>query len=430
MPSSTQTGNAGSGQIFLYFSQLTFLVYFVLPHGYFLDITTTYMLKDQLRATAAEVATFRLLTALPVYLSFLFGLTRDLWNPFGLRDRGYFLIFGAASAAVFVWMALSDLTYAGLFAGMLLVMLSFRFVAAAYQGLIALVGQERLMSGRLSAVWNIFSSVPYVIGAFASGWVAENLRPSQTFMVMTVGAALIALIGLWKPRAVFGHAYDRPEARGSNFLGDIRRLLCHRAIYPAVLLMFMFQFSPAQNTPLQFYLTNEVHASDAVYGYFYAIFSASFIPVWLLYGYLCKRMNLRRLLWLGIVITVPQLVPLLFIRSGESALWAAVPIGMMGAIAAGAIYDLAMRSCPAGMQGTLMMMVDGANQLSYRGGDLLGSAIYDSSPTNGFLYCVLATTAVYALMLPVILFVPKSLLATADGEASPAVEAERLAEIA
>jgi hypothetical protein len=54
--------------------------------------------------------------------------------------------------------------------------------------------------------------------------------------------------------------------------------------------------------------------------------------------------------------------------------------------------------------------------LSMRGGDLLGSAIYNSSPKYGFLYCVIATTGVYAMILPLILLVPKDLIATADGE--------------
>jgi hypothetical protein len=57
--------------------------------------------------------------AVPVYLSVVFGFTRDLWNPFGLRDRGFFLIFAPATAAVFVWMAMSRLSYSGLFIGML-----------------------------------------------------------------------------------------------------------------------------------------------------------------------------------------------------------------------------------------------------------------------------------------------------------------------
>ena len=67
--------------------------------------------------------------------------------------------------------------------------------------------------------------------------------------------------------------------------------------------------------------------------------------------------------------------------------------------------------------------------LSARGGDLLGSKIYNSSPANGFLYCVIATTVVYALIVPLILLVPKQLIATADGERSPDVEAEVLQEI-
>ena len=81
-------GSSRTGQVFLYFGPLTLLVYLVLPHGYLLDIATSYILKNQLHATATQVSTFRLLTAIPVYVSILFGLTRDLWNPFGLKDRG------------------------------------------------------------------------------------------------------------------------------------------------------------------------------------------------------------------------------------------------------------------------------------------------------------------------------------------------------
>jgi MFS family permease len=388
------------------------------------------MLKNQLHATATQVSTFRLLTAIPIYLSVVFGLTRDIWNPLGLRDRGYFLIFAPLTAAVFLWMAWSNLTYSGLFIGMLLVMLLFRFVSAAYQGLIALIGQEKLMSGRLSALWNIVQSIPYIAGAIASGYIAEHLQPSQSFLLMAALSLVLAAFGLWKPRAVFNHAYDAPLARGADLIGDIQRLVKHRAIYPAVLVLFMFQFSPGSNTPLQFYLTNELHASDAVYGYYNAIFVVSFIPVFFLYGYLCKKVSLDKLLWWGTIITIPQMIPLAFIHSGNTAMMWAVPIGLMGGIAAAAYYDLAMRSCPPGLQGTLMMLVDGFFLLSWRGGDLLGAKIYSSSPAHGFLYCVIATTAVYALILPVLLLVPKELIATSDGEPNPRVDAEVRAEIA
>ena len=155
LSASDRNGSSDTRQIFLYFGCLTLLVYLATPAGYLVDIQTSYMLKNQLHATATQVSTFRLLTGIPAYFSFAFGLMRDQWNPLGLRDRGFFLIVAPVTALGFIFMAKSHLSYRGLLFGMLLVMLSFRFVVAAYQGLMALVGQEKLMSGRLSALWNI-----------------------------------------------------------------------------------------------------------------------------------------------------------------------------------------------------------------------------------------------------------------------------------
>jgi MFS family permease len=360
----------------------------------------------------------------------VFGLTRDLWSPLGRRDRGYFLVFGPVTALVFVWMAFAEVTYAGLFVGMFLVMLFSRFTMSALQGLMALVGQEKLMSGRLAALWQIVVTAPVVAGALAGGEVAQHLNARETFLILAALTACIGLLGLWRPRSIFESAYDRPQAKGSDLWGDIKRLVKHRAIYFPVIAIFLFQFSPGSNTPLQYYLTNTLHASDAVYGQFNAIFSAAFVPVFFLYGWLCKRVALRRLLFWGTLITIPQMIPLAFIHSASQALWLAIPIGAMGGIAYAAYLDLAMRACPPGLQGALMMLVDGVYYLSYRAGDLLGSQIYDLSPRYGFVYCVIAITVVYAAILPVVMLAPRSLTTTRDGEANPDEEARVLVEIA
>jgi hypothetical protein len=413
-----------NGQIFFYFGSLTLLIYLTTPTGYLVDIATTYMLKDTLHAGADRVSMFRLLTGIPAYVAFVFGLARDFWSPFGLRDRGYFLCFGLLTALVFVWLSLSRLSYSSLFLGMLLAVFCSRFIAAAYQGLIALIGQEKLMSGRLSTLWNVVSAIPSVAAAFLSGLVAEHFRSNQTFLLLATLTFGIALLAPWKPRSVFQHAYDAPQSRGAGFVEDLKRLVKHRAIYPAVLIFLLWDFAPGSATPLQFYLTNQLHASDAAYANYNAVFVASFIPTFLLYGHLCKKVSLNKLLWWGTLVAVPQMIPLAFIHSGELAEILGAPIGLMGGVATAAYFDLAMRSCPPGLQGTLMMMVDGVYWLSSRGGDLLGANIYNSSPTHGFLYCVIATTTSYALILPLILFIPKKLIATADGEPNPAMMAE------
>jgi hypothetical protein len=99
-------------------------------------------------------------------------------------------------------------------------------------------------------------------------------------------------------------------------------------------------------------------------------------------------------------------------------------MGLMGGIATVVYIDLAMRSCPAGLQGTLMGLVSGVLTLSLRGSDVVGAWLYNSSPAHGFLYCVIATTAIYALILPLLPLVPKEVSATADGEANPLQNSE------
>src|SRR5712675_546264 len=124
MTAIAETRASDTRSTYLYFGVLTFLVYLSSPGGYLVDITTSYMLKNQLHEGATQVSIFRVLTAAPVYVAFLFGFARDLWNPFGLKDRGYFMIFAPISGAIFVLMAFTKLSYGGLFVGMLMVMLS------------------------------------------------------------------------------------------------------------------------------------------------------------------------------------------------------------------------------------------------------------------------------------------------------------------
>ena len=50
---------------------------------------------------------------------------------------------------------------------------------------------------------------------------------------------------------------------------------------------------------------------------------------------------------------------LLFIHSIEGALIAAAPIGLMGGVATAAYFDLIIRSCPPGLQGSVLMAATG-----------------------------------------------------------------------
>jgi Na+/melibiose symporter-like transporter len=407
-------------RIFLYLGILIVLLAFGAPSGGLMDIPISFFLKNKLHLKANEVAEFRLVSAIPLYLSCVFGFIRDTWNPFGMRDRGFMLLFGTISAGLYIFFAFTPITYVTLLVAVVLLTTSFLFVASAQNGLTSMIGQQHAMSGQISAVWNIFASVP-TIGALLIGGTLSDLLEDRNAdqaarILFLVGAAIMATVAVyavWKPRSVFDNVRAE-HGTAAHPLKDFKRLVRHWPIYPALLIWLLWNFAPGSATPLQYYLQNTLHAEDAQWGQWNAIFAASFIPTFMVFGLLCQRVPLKTLLLWGTVVAVPQMVPLLFIHSVTGALIAAAPIGLMGGIATAAYLDLIIRSCPRGLQGTTLMMSGGLYFIASRFGDVLGTNLYDYY--GGFSACVIAITVVYALILPTLLLVPKRLIATADGQ--------------
>ena len=407
-------------RIFLYLGVLIVLLDFGSPFGGLIDIPISFFLKNRLHLTAHELADFRLVSAIPLYLSCVFGFIRDTWNPFGMRDRGFMLLFGTISAGLYVFFAFTPITYVTLLVAVLLLTTSFLFVASAQNGLTSMIGQQHSMSGQISAVWNIFASIPAVaallIGGILSGMLEDRNTDQAARFLFLVGAAIMATVAVyaaWKPRSVFDNVRTEQEP-AAHPLNDLKRLVRHWPIYPALLIWLLWNFAPGSTTPLQYFLQNTLHATDAQWGQWNAIFAASFIPTFMVFGLLCQRFPLKTLLLWGTVVAVPQMVPLLFIHSVTGALIAAAPIGLMGGIATAAYLDLIIRSCPRGLQGTTLMMSVGLYWIASRFGDVLGTNLYDYY--GGFAACVVAITVVYALILPTLLLVPKRLIASADGQ--------------
>ena len=408
-------------KIFLYLGLLIVLLGFGSPSGGLIDIPITFLLKNKLHFEAHELAQFRLISAIPLYLSFVFGFIRDTWNPFGMGDRGFMLLFGAITAALYVLFGFTPVTYATLLVAVVLLTTSFLFVTSAQNGLTSTIGQQHVMSGQVSAVWNIFASVPTVgallIGGTLSDVLEERNVEEATRILFLIGAtimALLAIYAVWRPASVYDNVRNE-HGPATLPLDDVKRLMRHWPIYPALLIWLLWNFAPGSATPLQYYLQNILHAEDAQWGQWNAIFGISFIPTFMLFGLLCQNFPLKTLLLWGTVAAIPQMVPLLFIHSVTGALITAVPIGLMGGVATASYLDLIIRSCPIGLQGTTLMMSSALYFIASRFGDVLGTLLYDYY--GGFGVCVIAITVVYALILPTLLLVPKHLIATADGQA-------------
>jgi hypothetical protein len=414
-------------RVLIYLGVLLLMLGFGSPGGGLIGLPITFLLKNKLHLQAHELAIFSLIAGVPSYVSFLFGFARDTWDPFGMRDRGFMVLFGGLCAALYVLFAFMPVTYRSLLAAYLLLGTSFLFVSSAQNGLTAAIGQQHVMSGQISAAWNIFGSLPGIAALILGGYLSDLMEGSDAerasrllFLVGATIMALVALYGFWKPASVFDNVQvERP--RDTHAMDDIKRLFMHWPIYPALLIWVLWNFAPGFGTPLQYYLQDTLHAKDAQWGQWNAIFSASFIPTFLVFGILCRKFPLRTLLFWGTVVAIPQMVPLLFIQSVTGALIVAAPIGLMGGMATAAYLDLMIRSCPIGLQGTLLMLSSGLYAIVQGLGNLLGTSLYDYF--GGFTVCVIAITAVYALILPALRLVPDRLIDTADGQPTGAVAA-------
>ena len=406
-------------RIFGYISIILLLHGFGSPSGGLIGLPLSFFLKNRLHLAAHDMARFLLIASIPRYFAFLFGFIRDSWNPFGLRDRGYLLAFGTLSALLYLIFAAIPPSALVLLTAVLLLATASLFIAAAQTGLGTSLGQQHVMTGQMSALWHIVGALPELVALVAGGLLSDQLEGENAthaaHVLFLAGAAimtLLALFALWKPAAVYRHWHPEQPAHPRP-LADLTRLARHWPAYPALLIWFMWNFAPGSATPLQYYLQNTLHARDAQWGEWNAIFAASFIPTFLLAGHLCRTQPLRRLLWWGTLVAVPQMVPLLFIHSIDGALLAAIPIGLMGGVASVSYLDLLFRSCPHGLQGSVVMMSSGLAIIAVRFGDVLGTNLYDHH--GGFGVCVIATTLVYALIFAVLAFVPRRLTNTPDG---------------
>jgi Major Facilitator Superfamily len=408
-------------KIFAYLGVLILLLAFGAPAGGLIDIPISFLLKNRLHLQASELANFRLAAALPLYLSFVFGFVRDSWSPFGMGDRGFLCLFGSLSSVLYIFFAFTPVSYVTLLFAIVLLTVVFLFASSAQNGMTAAIGQRHLMTGQVSAMWNIFLSVPTVAALLVGGWLSgilEERDPDEAIRILFLAGAVVmasvSFYALWRPKFIFDGF--RSEQSGHP-LKDFQRLFRHGPIYPALAIWLLWSFAPGSATPLQYYLQNTLGAADAQWGQWNAIFAVSFIPAFLVFNFLCQRVSLRILLFWGTAIAIPQMVPLLLIKTVTDALIAAVPIGLMGGLATAAYIDLIIRSSPPGLQGTVLMMSSGLYFIAVRFGDVLGTNLY--SFHGGFPTCVIAITAVYALILPMLWLVPKKLVATTDGQVGP-----------
>ncbi len=404
-------------QIGLYFLVLLLISNLGLPGG-LSAIPINFFFKDQLKLGLERIALFGFLMGIPIYIGVVLGLLRDRWQPLGGRDRAYMLVLPPLAAAGFLWLSTQPLSYRNIFVVILYCGFCGVLLSAAMQGLMAATAQRYALPGRLSAVFGVAVFLPPIISNYVGGWLTAHVRPQLVFQLCAGLILLVMLFSVWRPHSVRISGLSQKSHTFEDLKVDVGRLIRHRPLYIPAMILFLWNFAPGWGTPLFFYLTEHVKLSSETFGTVLSIQSMFTVLFLLIYGALCKRFTLRTMLWVGLVLGLAGAPLYWFIHSPMQAYVVAALAGVSVGIGAAAFMDLLMRSCPKASEGVTMSLAGCAVAFGWNTSDIVGSWLY---ARGGFGLALVVSMLTLLPMIPLFLAIPKSLIASRDGEHLPEI---------
>ncbi len=388
-----------------------------------------FILKDHLKLPATEVATFGLLTDVPVWFGFAFGFLRDRWRPAQFGDRAYFLLAAPALAITYIVIGRSPMTYGWLIGGVCVTVVLSLFLGAATRGLIATVGKAHGMTGRLASISNVFVSLGVVVSTVLSGQIGEatlKAAPGLPFILSAIATVPIFAIGLWRPAKIFDVDTELVQSVIPEGVWDgLKRLARHKEIYVPSIAMLLWAFAPGWGTPLFFYLTKTVHLTESQYGNTSSLIRLGTVLSSVGYAGICLRFRLLPIYVVGTIFGVMGGAIFLLIHSTWQAYAIAFLAGCTCGIPVGAYLDLLVRCCPKELEGAAMMFYYSASIFAGDWSDVFGSWLYDRGGFGLALFATMTTTCFILVLVP---FIPRAKANLPEG--TPVVDDEPAPELA
>lgn len=376
-----------------------------------------FLLKTRLHRAPEAMAAFFSLASIPWDLKPVAGLLTDSVPLFGTRRRGY-LVLGAA-AACGLWLMLGEWSRTFAHALVLTVLLNVAIVmtSTVSGGLLVEQGQRYAATGRLSSLRLVVVNAALVLGGPLGGFLAER------GLLLTGGVAAAACFALVPATLVLLREPPAPrpaERVLSNTGHQLGHLFRSGTLWSAAGMLFLVQLAPGFVTPLFYYQTNVLHFTPEFIGDLAMVSGILGLGGALVYGWVCRRLTLRRLLTLSIALNVVSTVLYLGYASRGSALVIEGAAGLMATLAQLPLFDLAARATPPGDEALGYSVMMSVWNLGAAVSDLAGSWLFDRYHL-GFKNLVWLNAGTTALVLLVVPLLPRRLVEPREGQqAAPA----------
>lgn len=387
-------------QLSLFFAAIYFVQGIAEPGAGIAGQPIFFLLKDVLRLGAAQATTFLAIVSVAWNIKPLYGLLSDFFPLFGYRRKSYLLLMTALAASG--WFLLgSQSTYA--YSPTLVILmacgLGLAFSDVLCDAAMVETGKPLGMTGRFQAIqWGAINTAS-VLAGIGGGWLSAHVSYQRTFLLVSV-FPLISLVAtglcLRERRARYDREVVRETARA------VQSAIGSRPLWVAAGFIFLWNFSPSFGVPLEYHLVDNLGFSKIFLGTLDSLGSAAAILGAAVFGKICRRMPLRRLLNLSVAIGVASTFAYWGLVGRWSAIALAVGNGAISMIASLATYDLAARSCPDKAEGTFFAALMSIANIGTAGSALVGGRLYEWLGLSPLILVSGLATAACWLIVPLV----------------------------
>jgi hypothetical protein len=374
-----------------------------------------FLILKTMHLAAPDLAKFVFLAAFAWYFKPLAGLILDSIPLFGTRRRSYMIV--ASGVSIFGWLIVgfasakySLLLYAAIGLNLFMVIAS-----TAMGALLVEYGQNKAATGGLSSARETVQNIGGILVGFVGGMLAKLAFPITGF----AGAGLMLVLFLC---AVFmlkekqsAHTDVTVWARAGE---QLRTLFRSKNLGSAALMMLLIFLAPGFGSLLAQLQIKQLHFSPQQVGFLISISSVTGVIGAVVYGVICRFVNLRILLVVGIVMNVLSTLIYFFYGSYREALIIDPANQFFSELAVLPVFDLAARATPKGAEAMGFSIMMAVRNLALFGSDWAGSA-YATAHNVPFDVMLVANAGFTACVLILVPFIPKSLVLHRDGAFAP-----------
>jgi len=370
------------------------------------------LLKNELHVDRAANAAFFFWIGLAWYFKPLAGIVTDAFPLFGSRRKNYMLVATVLTILSWAGLYFTPHQYNKLLWVCIVINLFMVIVSTVVGAYMVEIAQAISGSGRLTAIRQVAQQVSYIImgptagflGSIAFGWTAVACG-GVSFLLVPV-----AILFLHEQR-------KRIDSREllDNAGEQLVKIFTAGTMWAAAGLMALFYIAPGLWTAVFYKQQNDLHFNTQGQGFLQFLYGVGGLVAAVGYGFVCRYVNLRKLLVACLIVATASSLGYLFYSSVSRAQVVESFYGFGYTLAELALMDLAVRATPAGSEGLGFSLMMSVRNLAIFGTDWFGSMLLDRYHLS-FNSLVLSNGATTLMAVPLIFLLPRLMVSKKDAE--------------